>query len=76
MLGVFHIISILVVISAGFAIINFRLLKFPVTIGLMIVSLVFSGIVILLGQIFPGLEYLLNKELLTLNFSELCLKEC
>ena len=74
MLGVFHIISILVVISAGFAIINFRLLKFPVTIGLMIVSLVFSGIVILLGQIFPGLEYLLNKELLTLNFSELLLE--
>lgn len=74
MLGVFHIISILVVISAGFAIINFRLLKFPVTIGLMIVSLVFSGIVILLGQIFPGLENILNRELLTLNFSELLLE--
>ncbi|HMQ68854.1 MAG TPA: sodium:proton antiporter [Ignavibacteria bacterium] len=74
MLGVFHIISILVVISAGFAIINFRYLKYPATIGLMIVSLVFSTIIIILDQFFPGMENLLSKELLTLNFSELLLE--
>ncbi|MBP9191101.1 MAG: sodium:proton antiporter [Ignavibacteria bacterium] len=74
MLGLFHIISILVVISAGFAIINFRILKYPVSIGLMIVSLVFSIVIIILDQIFPGMESILNRELMTLNFSELLLE--
>lgn len=74
MIGIFHIISILVVLSAGFAIINFKYLKYPVTIGLMIVSLLFSISVILLDQIFPGMESILNRELMTLNFSELLLE--
>jgi CPA1 family monovalent cation:H+ antiporter len=74
LLGLFHIISILVVISAGFAIINFRILKYPVSIGLMIVSLVFSIVIIILDQIFPGMESILNRELMTLNFSELLLE--
>jgi CPA1 family monovalent cation:H+ antiporter len=62
------------VISAGFAIINFRILKYPVSIGLMIVSLVFSIVIIILDQIFPGMESILNRELMTLNFSELLLE--
>lgn len=74
MLDLFHIISILVVISAGFAIINFRFLKFPVTIGLMIISLLFSSVIILIGQIIPGFGSFLEKQLLSLNFSELLLE--
>jgi CPA1 family monovalent cation:H+ antiporter len=41
-MDLFHLFSILIVLSAGFAYINFRLLKLPNAIGPMLVSLIFS----------------------------------
>ena len=46
----FSIAAILTVISALFGYINVRFLKLPITIGLMIITLVFTLIVIVIGQ--------------------------
>ncbi|HQY21997.1 MAG TPA: sodium:proton antiporter, partial [Ignavibacteria bacterium] len=60
-MDIFHLFSVLIVLSAGFAYINFRFLKLPNPIGLMLVSLIFSLIIILIGQIYPPLRDLLTS---------------
>lgn len=52
-MNLFSIITILVVITALFAYLNTRFLKFPETIGMMIISLLFSVLLIFSGMIFP-----------------------
>lgn len=70
----FPLISFLIVLSAGFAYINFRYLKLPNTIGLMLVSLIFSLGIIGMSTFFPSLKT--NAELLLsgIDFSELLLE--
>ena len=46
----FDIITILVVISAIFGYINERFLKLPITIGLMLITIVFTIVVVGIGQ--------------------------
>ncbi len=70
----FHIFSTLIVISALFAYINFRYLKLPATIGLMLVSLIFSFIVIIAGYFFPSIKATAASQLSSINFSELLLE--
>lgn len=52
-MNLFLIISILVTLSAFFAYLNTRFLKLPDTIGIMVISLVFSLGLILTGNLFP-----------------------
>lgn len=70
----FHILSALIVLSAGFAYINFRILKLPSTIGLMLVSLIFSFFIILAGYFFPTFKAEIGALLETINFSDLLLE--
>lgn len=49
-MGIFNIITILVILSAAFAFINTRFLKLPFTIGLMIIAIVFTIGIIILGS--------------------------
>ena len=70
----FHVFSTLIVISALFAYINFRYLKLPATIGLMLVSLFFSFIVIIAGYFFPTIKAIAASQLNSINFSELLLE--
>lgn len=70
----FHLFSILIVLSAGFAYINFRVLKLPNAIGLMLVSLVFSFLILITGYFFPVYKDLIAKQLNSINFSELLLE--
>ena len=55
-MDVFHLFSILIVLSAGFAYINFRILKLPNAIGLMFVSLLFSLFILVIGYYFPSFK--------------------
>jgi len=73
-LEIFHLFSILIVISATFAYINFRYLKLPNAIGLMLVSLIFSLLVLFAGSFFPSIKLLVAAQLNSLNFSELLLE--
>ena len=53
-MDLFTIITILIVLSALFGYINIRFLKLPLTIGLMVVSIIFSLLVLVVGQYFPA----------------------
>lgn len=50
-MDIFSIITILTVLSAAFAFINTKFLKLPFTIGLMIISIIFTLLIIILGRI-------------------------
>lgn len=73
-MNLFHLFSILIVLSAGFAYINFRVLKLPTAIGLMLVSLVFSFLILVAGYFYPALSQMVEVRLEGLNFSELLLE--
>src|SRR6185437_7652643 len=51
---VYNIITLIVVLAAIFAYINFRFIKLPSTIGIMLLSLLASLIIILLGTFSPS----------------------
>ena len=73
-MDLFHLFSLLIVLSAGFAYINFRILKLPNSIGLMLISLLFSITLLIAGKIFPSLTDVLTKQISDINFSELLLE--
>ncbi len=52
----FHLVAVLLVLSAGFSYLNYRLLKLPTTIGLMALTLLSSMILVAVGQVVPGIE--------------------
>ena len=51
----FDLIAVFIVLAAGFSYLNLRLLKLPMTIGLMALSLLFSLSLVVLGAFFPAL---------------------
>ena len=50
-MSLFAILSILIVLAAIFGYINVRFIKLPITIGMMLISIIFSLIVLIIGQI-------------------------
>ncbi|MBC5838879.1 cation:proton antiporter [Flavobacterium muglaense] len=73
-MDLFHLFSILIVLSAGFAYINFRILKLPNAIGLMLVSLIFSFFILIMGYYFPSFKEDIAIKMDSINFSELLLE--
>jgi CPA1 family monovalent cation:H+ antiporter len=73
-MDLFHLFSILLVLSAGFAYINFRILKFPNAVGLMLVSLLFSFFILVMGYYFPSFKESVAAKINSINFSELLLE--
>jgi len=73
-MDLFHLFSILIVISAIFAYINFRFLKLPQAIGLMLVSLVFSFFILVIGFFYPKFSEMVSEWLNLFDFSELLLE--
>ncbi|MBK8550707.1 MAG: sodium:proton antiporter [Ignavibacteria bacterium] len=73
-MSLFHLLSALIVLSAGFTYINFRFLKLPNAIGLMIVSLLFSLLILAAGQFFPIFESIIELKVSRINFTELLLE--
>ncbi len=69
-----HLFSVLIVIAALFAYINFRYLKLPNAIGLMLVSLGFSLLILATSYFFPWVRVEVAEKLVDLNFSELLLE--
>ena len=59
----FSIVAILTVISALFGYLNVRFLKLPITIGLMVITIVFTIIIIAIGQ-FDDTLLLRERELI------------
>jgi len=69
----FHLFSVLIVLSALFAYINFRFLKLQASIGLMLVSIVFSLLILLIGHFFPSLTESLSTKIASIDFGDLLL---
>lgn len=59
-MNLFDIIAILISLTALFSYLNFRYLRLPTTIGVMLISLLFSISLILLGQV--GLDFTRQAE--------------
>lgn len=59
-MSLFDIIAILITITAIFSYLNFRYLRLPATIGVMLISLLFSAGIILLK--YTGLDFTLQAE--------------
>ena len=62
-MGFFTIATVLIVLSALFGYINVRFLKLPITIGLMVITLVFTLIVVVIG-FFDDTLLIREKELI------------
>jgi CPA1 family monovalent cation:H+ antiporter len=69
----FQTFSILIVLSALFAYINFRYLKLPATIGLMLIALIASLVLFLIGTLFPEILSDVAVFIKGFDFSELLL---
>ena len=69
------LIAWLMFITAGFSYINHRFLKFPTSIGLMAIALVFSMVLLALGELkwIPGLEDSARELLQSIDFNRLVL---
>ncbi|MCB0562454.1 MAG: sodium:proton antiporter, partial [Phaeodactylibacter sp.] len=70
----FAIITILIVLSAIFGYINVRFLKLPTTIGLMVISIIFSMLVLLLGQFFPSVLEWESSLIRQIDFQKLLME--
>ena len=73
-MDLFHLFSVLIVLSALFSFINFRYLKLPNAIGLMLVSLLFSFVILIAGNYFPVFKNDIMERMNSINFSELVLE--
>ena len=67
----FTILTILIVLAALFGYINVRFLKLPVTIGLMVVSILFSGVILALGMFNHSIVELAEGMVSQIDFYEL-----
>lgn len=72
-MDLFTIITILVVLSAVFGYVNTRYLKFPQTIGLMIMAICFSLAMLLANFVFPEKFHFAERLIGSINFSEVLL---
>jgi len=66
----FHILAILISLSAVFSFINYRFLKLPTAIGLMLIAMLASLALLLLGPFSFGLEEDVAVLLASIDFDE------
>ena len=65
-----HTLTILICLAALFSYVNHRLLKLPITIGLMAVALVFSLVLLVLGKFGFGIEAEAQRFIGAIDFNE------
>ncbi len=73
-MSLFDTFSILIVLSAAFAYINYRFIKLPSAIGLMFIALLTSGALIALGKLYPPALADLTALLSGIDFSNLLME--
>jgi len=69
-MGLFEIIAILLTLSAFFSFINYRFLRLPNTIGVMLIGLLFSLLLLTISRFFPGSKLWAVAMLLQIDFDE------
>lgn len=66
----FQIVAALLSLAAAFSYLNYRLLKLPPTIGLMLIAMVFSLGIVALGVFMPAVESQARAALASIDFNE------
>lgn len=70
-MAIFDVTAVLVTIAAVFSFINYRFIKLPAAIGLMLIALLISlGLIGLAALGFPGLEQAVERLVLRIDFNE------
>lgn len=69
-MALIHTLTILICLAALFSYVNHRLLKLPLTIGLMAVALAFSLILLVLGKLGFGIEAEAQRFMMGIDFNE------
>lgn len=72
-MGLYNLLSLIIVLSAAFSYINYRLFKLPQTIAIMVMSLMTSILLVIFGPFFPFLNKLAN-QLSSIDFNTLLMK--
>ncbi len=72
-MNLFNIITYLIVLSSIFGYINVRFLKMPSTIGLMVLSIIFSIVMLLVNYIKPELFRPIEAVVQQINFTSVLL---
>jgi CPA1 family monovalent cation:H+ antiporter len=72
-MSLFNIITYLIVLASIFGYINVRFLKMPSTIGLMVLSIIFSIIMLLVNYINPDLFHPIETVVQQINFTSVVL---
>lgn len=71
---IYYIISVLVCITAAFGYINERFIKWPATIGIMVLSLLFSLLLVVFGHVVPSWSAYFTKLMLDIDFEKVLMK--
>lgn len=68
----FHVAAILVVLTAGFAALNYHLLRLPTTIGLVIIALAASLATMVVDELMPGfpIAETIRNGVMSIDFNE------
>jgi CPA1 family monovalent cation:H+ antiporter len=69
-MNLFHILAVLISLSAIFSYLNYRYLKLPTAIGLMLIALLASLALLVLGPLAGGLEGQIAELLQSVDFDE------
>ena len=73
-MALYNIFAVLTVLAALFGYVNHRFIKLPGTIGIMIISLLFSLLVILLGDLQPVLFAEITRLIKSIDFYTILMK--
>ncbi|MDQ2863320.1 MAG: sodium:proton antiporter, partial [Bacteroidota bacterium] len=71
---IYNIITVIIILAAGFGYINHRFIKLPGTIGIMLISLIASLVVIGVGSIFPEFFVRTIQSIRAIDFNAVVLK--
>ncbi|HRF38134.1 MAG TPA: sodium:proton antiporter [Saprospiraceae bacterium] len=73
-MDIFTIAAILIVLAAAFGYINVRFLKLPTTIGLMLISILFSTAMLLVGRISPEILAVEAEFVRSIDFTKVLME--
>lgn len=70
----YAVFTLLIVLTAAFSYINFRYLKLPPTIGIMVIALICSLLIVFTGHISPAFKKIPQSIISSLDFESLLMK--
>ncbi len=73
-MATYHILSVLILLTAVFAYVNDRWIKWPATIGIMIIALLSSILIAISGSLIPGFSSQVSALVSNINFEQVLMK--